>query len=535
MQAGNALQQQANRRQDRLNTVMVSDAYAQLQKKSFDRLQVANSLKGREALNVFNDYKKWFDTENRTISKNLQNDRQREIYSFEMARLQESRYGAVSRHQANEEKSYQSSVYNSNMALLMNEYQSQPFDDKALSDGSDRLSILTATMHPGENVEAINMINDQKLQTLRVQSMIDKNPGRAKAYIEKLKPQLGSNYVQLKKQNNAAIDKKLGNDLYNEFKSVNYAIQLNSEEKLANGLEQKTVDPFKIPDWITPEDVPDFNIARTKIEQNKTLSTERKRQVLGWVDQDERKYLQLKNDNEQMVLDSTRDVIGEMLLAGNAQEAQQLVEDSPLPARTRLSLHEFIKAREINTPNIENLVDTMDAIEAGEITKSSEIKSLKAMNLLDSGQETAANQYLEERDSDDKFYIDRALELFDKKFPKNVAESLYKPDFEIWLRKKTLAGVHDIDLYTEAQKYFEGAAADWHLLNPFSWGSGDSEFQKDIKEGEFAAPDISKDITPEIKAKILQDIEDTPGLQATQDVINFVYERKYKGQNDQSD
>jgi hypothetical protein len=532
VRAGNMLQKVANKRQARLNAVMVSDTYAQLQKASFDQLQAATSLKGKDALNAFDDYKKWFDNKKQSLSKNLENDRQREIFSAEIHRLEESRYRAVSRHQSHEERVYQTSVYNSNMALLANEFQSQPFDDKALSQANARMMGLTAVMHPGENVAAINMANDQKMQTLRVRAMIEKNPERAVGYIEKLKPRLGKNYFQLKRANTAAIDKAVGNSLYSEFKTAGYLTHLDQAETLSREVQEETFDPFK--PIIEPDGIPDFNSARQQIEADKRLSLERKRQVIGWINQDESKYIRLQNANEQAVFENARNTVGEFLLDDNIQEAYQIVEDSGLPDWTKLNLKEFIQARDQNAPSINNLVETMGAIENEEITKESEIKSLKAVQKLNTDQASAAIQYLKERNTDDAFYIKRSLDLFNKTFPKDTDEALYKPDFEIWLRKKALSGVNDIQLYEEAKKYLAGAAPDWNLFNPFSWGSGDSEFQKDIEGGKFN-PKKEGDIPPEIKDKILQDIADTPGLEASQEVIDFVYQRKYKGQDGQSD
>lgn len=194
-QLGAAASDVAVRLQERQNADAVFKAEADLKDQYLQFEQGVRQRRGTQAWGVTNDASTWWDKNTQTISDNLQNDRQRNIFMHSASNLRSASLTSISQYENEQQHQSVEDSAKASITGSINIAAANPTDPAILaqskSDVLKRIQVIAQVngWTPERYVvEQGNALTDLHKQV--IQSQIDTNPDAARAYFDANKSQI---------------------------------------------------------------------------------------------------------------------------------------------------------------------------------------------------------------------------------------------------------------------------------------------------------------------------------------------------------
>lgn len=185
----------AVRLEERANADAVFKAEADLKDQYLQFEQGVRQRRGTQAWGVTNDASQWWDKNAKSISDNLQNERQRSIFMHTASNLRTSSLASISQYENEQQHASVEDSAKASITGSINIAAANPTDSTILaqskSDALKRVQVLSQIngWSPERyQVEQGNVLTDLHKQV--IQAQIDTNPDAARAYFDANKDQI---------------------------------------------------------------------------------------------------------------------------------------------------------------------------------------------------------------------------------------------------------------------------------------------------------------------------------------------------------
>ena len=314
---GTLLVTRADEMKKERDAAVVGDLYNQWRDADREQLSQLLQKKGKDAVNLDQDYDQFFTKSQGKADQSAENGSQQAMVNDMLSRKRDQNLDILARYEVAEGQRYKEAQGQGIIANAVSDGRDAGFDDVKLNASIAEEHAWFRAAHPGasdEEISAHAKMVESEVKYANMQSRINENPTAALITLEKWKEDLGKGYFILKDNAEAAVKDKLVQDL---------RVFLN--------------------DKYTEGTIPNFNKMEDAIQKDKTIPDDIKDQVVTWVRAQEREYdgrvAKVKADTQ----DSEMDTIFGFLREGKVTDAYRAVLDA-----TQLS--------EVQRYRIENII-----------------------------------------------------------------------------------------------------------------------------------------------------------------------------------
>jgi len=250
---GNIIATRAQELKQERDAAVVGDLYNQWRDKDREQLSQLLERKGKDAVNLDQEYDKFFtksfaDTEGQT-----ENGTQQRMLTEMTAAKRGQDLDILARYQAMEGQRYKSEVQEGMFAQAEKDVRQFGFNDTGVEQTIADLDNWLDVAWPGKDTKALKQQYKSTLLFANMQERINQNPGAALKTLENWKEELGEGYYKLKDNAKTQVKQKTIDDVQAELQSKYESNGIADFEKMRKDLTAKDIPKdikFEVRQWL---------------------------------------------------------------------------------------------------------------------------------------------------------------------------------------------------------------------------------------------------------------------------------------------
>lgn len=224
-QLGRTVSHIADIKQERIDMQTVRDLDTDMAKRYLNaERQWMTDRKGKDAIGMVEDGRKWFEDEKKAAEEKLTNNRQRDLFAKQFSSRLEGSINALDRYEFQEVERGNKISRDAQNDLFFNEVIARGLgNDDILNKNRELAHLNIAANHKGEGEEAISLAMrdyDRKLYSRMLEEHAAKNLDNALAFLDRDDVKAAFSEGEIKKRRDALVGAKKTTDLARDAKTV---------------------------------------------------------------------------------------------------------------------------------------------------------------------------------------------------------------------------------------------------------------------------------------------------------------------------